>query len=271
MKIDKLFPDKNLIITQGEHGANQGNKAMDFYGAGSDWHRFIAPFDGTIRNYHNLGFQSFFNFVSDGNKDVMIQFVHCYPHKLNGGKFKKGEELGVLVRQGGAPHMHAAIKIGNTWRNILDYYNRSAKLLPEPNGKIGRWNNWNTYANRQLPNGVLPITPKPDPKDEKTKELENMVKEQKKLIAQAENKVAELNQTVQDTRQHVSGLREELESNNRHVLELEEENNKKDEKIKELKKKVENQRKELENLNKNSDLTILFQKIIQWIKAKFWK
>lgn len=153
-KLENIHPSDGVRLTQSPHGKFQNFQSIDQTNPNRGDKRLIAP-DDLVRtsNTYGSGTGRYFNIYGS---DYMLQAVHAKSKKA--GTYRLGQHIGDIIWH----HLHLAIKVKGIWRVWLDYLNRKYKLIPSNAMKpFKKWYNWNTYADRNLPNYKSNISKKP--------------------------------------------------------------------------------------------------------------
>jgi hypothetical protein len=165
MKLASFQGANALIITQSNHGADQGNCAFDFGWKGPGTQltdKLYAPCDGSVYTHIvKPDGDSYFDFSSldyGPDKNFFIRFVHDTP--IRKGCFKKGELLGQWNGKTPEPHHHIALHMADGWHWIFDAIDRGTQLYFWNWGNTNnKWAQWSTYTTDiQLP-PVIPVPP----------------------------------------------------------------------------------------------------------------
>lgn len=143
-KLDDLTPGGGFRITQGTHGAYQGNEAIDWTNRNTSEKRLLAGADNVkVSQTYGSGTGRYFNVYG---KDWMLQHVHSRSYKAGYANAKN------VIGESVWHHFHTAIKVLGKWRVFLDYCRRDKPIIgSSAMQKYPRWLRWSTYADRSLP------------------------------------------------------------------------------------------------------------------------
>lgn len=140
LKLGRLYPSKELYITQTGHGSYQNSKSIDMYGGNTDTGSYAPTnFGGMIRNAHKVANGGdWFDFYLDGFTNIFIRYVHQTPIRI--GHFKPGEKLGNCSLKE-KKHCHAALCINGVWYELRDFMSpNDVKIIQARHLK---WNSFN--------------------------------------------------------------------------------------------------------------------------------